>query len=107
VPTPRWLIQHHFSPYDEVAIGKRYKLLVRVKGGERAGGDGNAFVCGTGGARGTKVEVPAADLADGKFHVVEVGEFTAKEGLMMYIALTRPAAMKEVYLDCLWLKRVD
>jgi len=106
VPTPRWLIQHHFSPHDEVAVGKRYKLLVRVKGGERAG-DGNAFVCGTGGAGGIKVEVPAADLADGKFHVVEVGEFIAKEDLMMYIALTRPAAMKEVYLDCLWLKRVD
>lgn len=104
MPEPRWYIQHHFSPYDEYEVGKRYKLFVRVKGGKRTGG-GNAFVCGLGG--GPKREVPVADLTDGHFHIFEVGEFTAGDDLIMYIALTRPAGMEAVYLDCLWLKRLE
>ena len=103
VPTPRWLIQHHFSPHEECAGGKRFKLFIRVRGGE-ASGDGKAFVCGT---RGDKLEVEAARLADGKYHVFEVGEFPVSDDMMMYIALSRPSTMTEVYLDCLWLTPVE
>ncbi|MFW6145809.1 MAG: DUF4838 domain-containing protein [Planctomycetota bacterium] len=69
VPSPSWLIQHHFSPYEECAGAERIKLFLRVRGGT-ANGDGPAFVCGT---RGGQVEVDAASLADGAYNVFEVG----------------------------------
>lgn len=103
VESPRWLIQHHFSPYEECAGADRFRLFVRVRGGETTTGEGNAFVCGV---RGDRLEVPAEQLADGEYHVFEVGEFDVTDNLMMYIALTRPAGMSEVYLDCLWLEPV-
>jgi len=106
VPTPRWLIQHYFSPVEECAGAKRFRLFVRVRGGEPTGQEGAAFVCSIGGG-GARVEGAADQLADGKYHVFEVGEFDAADNVMMYIALARPSAMKEVYLDCLWLKPVE
>ncbi|MBN2583734.1 MAG: DUF4838 domain-containing protein [Planctomycetes bacterium] len=102
VPTAKWLIQHHFSRYEECAGAKRFKLFIRVRGG-KASGEGKAFVCGT---RGDILEVTAEQLADGKYHVFEVGEFDVTDDMMTYIALSRPSVMNEVYLDCLWLQPV-
>jgi len=102
-PSARWYVQHVFSPYDECAGAKRFKLFIRVRGGEASGREGAAFVCGAGSDR---IEVSADQLADGKFHAFEVGELDAADRMRMYIALTRPSAVKEVYLDCLWLQPV-
>ncbi len=103
VPVPSWLINHHFSPYEECAGADRFRLFVRVRGGEMQG-EGEAFVCGT---RGGRLEVTAEELADGEYHVFEVGEFDVSDDMMMYIALSRPSVADAVYLDCLWLEPVE
>ncbi|NLF30758.1 MAG: DUF4838 domain-containing protein [Planctomycetes bacterium] len=100
VPVSSWLIQHHFSPLEECAGADRFRLFIRVRGGA-ATGDWAAFVCGT---RGGTVEVDAAALSDGAYHVFEVGTFEVADDMMMYIALSRPTVMDAVYLDCLWLE---
>jgi len=98
-PSNRWLIQHHLSPWDEYEVGRTYRLFVRVKGGEKKK-DGMAFACGVG---NTNKEFPVDALADGRFHVLEVGEVKAEEQLRIWFALSKQMAMSEVFLDCLWL----
>ena len=52
-------------------------------------------------------KVPAADLADGQFHAIEIGSFVADATLhpRFYIAL-KNAADPKVLLDCIWLQEV-
>ena len=101
-----WMIQHVFSPYDEYTVGRKYKLYFRVKGGE-VKGNGAAFTFGlTGDGKLPSVIVPAADLADGAFKVIELGPFVAGKDVTLYVALSRDGAMSEVFFDCLWLTEV-
>ena len=76
---------------------------VGVRGVGETLSEGKAFVCGT---RGDTLEAEAKSLADGNYHVFEVGEFDVTDDMMMYIALSRPTVAEEVYLDCLWLEPV-
>ena len=106
---PGWLVQHTFSPYDEYTVGRSYELAVRIKGSTKKG-DGVGFVFGlfgdaTSGKLPTR-EVPAADLADGQFHVVTLGPFTAGKNLSLFMAISRDASMPEVYFDCMWLREI-
>jgi hypothetical protein len=107
---PSWLVQHSFSPYDEYTVGNKYTLFLRVKGGQKKG-DGVGLACGLfGDAAGGKLptrEIPAAELADGKFHTVELGPFTAGKELGLYLATSRDGSMPEVYFDCMWLRQVE
>jgi len=44
-------------------------------------------------------------VADGKFHTVELGPFTAGKELGLYLAISRDGSMPEVYFDCMWLRQ--
>ena len=102
VPVPRWLIQHHFSPYEEAADAERFRLFVRVRAGEAVRDAELAFVVGTTG--GVRREVRTDETSHDAYQVFEVGEFNATDAMFMYIALSRPSAMDEVLLDALWLE---
>jgi hypothetical protein len=119
-PMPTWTVNHQFSVYDDVEPGKKYKLFVRIKASEPRS-EGVAAVAGIhrGGqgsdrtATGSVVpgkKIPAADLADGNYHAIEVGEFTATPISGYYIGrfwIATPATGDpKIFLDCLWLQLV-
>jgi len=80
-----------------------------VKGAETKK-EGLAFKFGLADSVGSKLpsrEVPVAELADGRFHIFELGPFKADSQLMLWMATGGDGSMSEVYLDCLWLRRLD
>lgn len=108
VPITGWRVNVRLSPFEDVVPGKEYRLFTRVKSSAKTR-DGMAFSCGLY-DKSRKVnlskKVPAAELADGQFHTVEVGKFTAAETPgSFWIALSSATAPK-VFLDCLWLQEV-
>lgn len=106
---PGWMVQHTFSPYDEYTVGRTYKLFVRVKGGAKKG-DGVGLKVGlfdsSGASKLPAKEVPASELDETAFHIVELGPFEAGQVLSLYLAISRDGSMPEVYFDCLWLREM-
>lgn len=109
IPTVAWTVIHQFSPQEDLVPGKTYKLFVRVKASEAAQ-EGNALLCGMhekDSKSNITKRIPAAELADGQFHSVEVGEFLAgKTNGRFWAALPRETSPK-VFLDCIWLQAVE
>jgi hypothetical protein len=104
---PGWKVQHTFSPYDEYTPGKTYTLSVRVKGAQKKK-DGVALkfglIDGTAASKLPSKDVQAAELADGQFHVFDLGPFPAGKNVVLWMSTSRDGSMPEAYLDCLWLR---
>jgi len=121
IPLPSWTVNTQFSAFDDVVPGKKYKVFVRVKTSEPRQ-DGIAFGVGlykgndpgTGNASAaTNVfskKIPASELADGKFHAFEVGEFVCNPSNGFYSGRlwvgTDKMESPKVFLDCIWLREV-
>jgi len=92
------------SPGDVVSVQNgtyRENLVVDKPIVLRNSGDGTDRPIVDAGGRGSAVTL----VADGKFHTVELGPFTAGKELGLYLAISRDGSMPEVYFDCMWLRQ--
>ena len=122
IPLQSWTVYDHFSVYEDVVPCRKYKVFIRVKTTEPQQ-EGDAVVAGLnrGNRQGSdkmpdrlgsifKGSVPAATLADGAFHAVEIGEFVCDPGSGWYNGnfwvATPGKGSPEVLLDCIWLREV-
>ena len=104
-----WVLGHSFGR-EEIVPGKKYKVFVRVKGLEKST-EGLGFECGfyfgKTGKGNMSNKIKAAELADGKFHAVEIGSVTfPAEGTPggFWFDLPRGGSLSKVYFDCMWLE---
>jgi len=66
---------------------------------------GRAFGCGIHRSGDSIVrEVSTDELAPGRFQVFRVGTIALEPGHSFWLALRREKAVREVRLDCLWLR---
>jgi hypothetical protein len=106
IPTVAWLTNVRLSTIEDVTPGKTYKIYVRIKT-TKSQQDGIAVACGIYNKEAkiflTK-KIPAVELADEKFHAIEVGQFVASESNNLFWMALQNAAAPPVLLDCLWVK---
>lgn len=107
VPGPGWHTSYRLSQWEDFTAGKTYKLCVRAKGDLKPGAEGQVWEFGVH-PQGKTVRVDAAELADGQWHVIELGPWTPVEGQYFWTALIRnPNGANSVAVDCLWLVEAD
>jgi len=107
VPGPGWHTHYRLNRWEDYDEGKTYKLCARAKGDLKPGATGEVWEFGVH-PRGKTVRVTADQLADGKWHVIELGPWKPVKGQYFWTALRRnPNGAKSVALDCIWLKEVE
>ncbi|MFW6189435.1 MAG: DUF4838 domain-containing protein [Planctomycetota bacterium] len=103
----QWYLRYHFSERDDFVPGRRYTVFVRVKAGEPAE-PGRAFGCGVHRSGDSmRREVSTNELTPGRFQAFEVGTIELKPGHSFWLALRKERAVREVRLDCLWLRPAE
>ena len=88
------------GPFDNLGAGKIYKLFARVKALEK---NGVAVVSGKTNKNSIKKNIPASELADGKFHTIEVGEIVYT-GETLSFGPQPTTAPGNIVMDCFWLQ---
>jgi len=105
ITPPTWAAayrrSHNMGPFDDLVAGNTYKLFVRVKALEK---DGVAVICGKNSKNGVTKKIPASELNDGKFHVIEVGELVYT-GETLTVAQYPTDAPGKIVMDCFWLQK--
>jgi hypothetical protein len=105
--THEWFVGFNLKPGRDYQQGKKYKLLVRVKGALKQK-EGPGFGCGIH-RKSSPVSksFDAKDLADGGFHALEVGAIEMDEtGGKFWIALSPESALAKIAMDCFWLVEI-
>ena len=102
--TAEWFVKFKIEAERDFTPGRRYRLCVRAKGNAKKA-DGPGLGCGISRKPGPLRRVfSAKELADGKFHTLEVGEIELdQKGGSFWIALARGSSLRSVLLDCFWL----
>jgi hypothetical protein len=103
VPGPGWHTHYHLSPWEDFTPGRRWNLFVRARCADLAAdAEGDVWEFGVY-PKGKTLRVDADRLRDGRWHVFELGPWSAAEGQYFWTALRRNPGAKPVAIDCLWL----
>lgn len=98
-----WHTKIGLSPTEDFTPGKTYRLFVRARGDLAAEAAGNVWEFGVH-PNGKGLRVTKDQLADGKWHVFELGPWKPVEGQYWWTAMIRGAGLNTAVIDCLWLK---
>jgi uncharacterized protein DUF4838/glycosyl hydrolase family 67 len=106
VPKSGWYTHYRPMAWEGVVPGKTYKVFIRAKGDLKPGAKGDVWDAGVY-PRGKSMSVTAEQLADGKWHVFELGPWKFAKGQFWWTALRRnPKGAKSVAIDCIWFVEV-
>lgn len=103
VTGPGWYTKIGLKPGENFTPGKTYRLFVRARGELAADATGNVWEFGIN-PKGPSTKVGKAKLADGQWHIFEIGPWKPESGQLWWTAMIRGAGQNTAIIDCIWLQ---
>ena len=102
VPQAGWHTRYHLNEHEDFQPGRRYRLYVRARADLEPDADGEVWEFGLH-PGGHRAAATADQLADGQWHVFDLGPFQPQHNQAFWTALMRTPGVNSVAVDCLWL----